>query len=384
MALVPAAIGAAAGVEAQRFFLDTLDQVRRGEGNYIRDGEPESVTSQIGQVVARAACRRYGSGNANPNDKQTERYESACRPYLESIGMGAPRDLLPPFSGGQCISVPYRITFSVRRFNDNTQADLGQFNNTAADTITGPISGVRLGPTQTINGVPRSASVLGVRANGTTQTIASSSGRVYAEPISIVSVVRGDAAPDVCGNPPPVVPPRAPVADPQPPGFRFNPRPGLDINVNTSVAVDGSVTFNIGTGPVTFEPFPDDDGGGAGGGDPGDPTDPGDPGASSDSGNGGESEGEAPEGEELVGLLVEVLSAPPGANTFGRTVETVYRGVGYVRMGYPSRLGVDVSGGTVFTSQFFHAQQRGLTNWAVNANLGYNLRTTPYYRSLEQ
>jgi len=42
-----------------------------------------------------------------------------------------------------------------------------------------------------------------------------------------------------------------------------------------------------------------------------------------------------------------------------------------------------MSGGTAETLQFFHAQQRGLTDYRVRANLGFNLRVTPYYRTLE-
>jgi len=110
---------------------------------------------------------------------------------------------------------------------------------------------------------------------------------------------------------------------------------------------------------------------------------PGSPGGGGDTGVGGENEGSADEGEELVGVLVQILTAPLDANRFFNNSALIYRGACYVTMGYPGRLGLDMSGGTLESPQFFHAQQRGLTDYRVRANVGFNLRVTPYYRTLE-
>jgi len=145
---------------------------------------------------------------------------------------------------------------------------------------------------------------------------------------------------------------------------------------------DGTINVNIGGPTINVDPFSDGGAGGTGGGN--DPVGgPGSPGNGGDTGAGGMQNGAAEPGEELVGVLVQVLSAPTDANRFFSNPEAVYRGAYYVAMGYPGRLGLDMSGGTAEAIQFFHAQQRGLTDYRVRANVGFNLRVTPYYRILE-
>lgn len=111
------------------------------------------------------------------------------------------------------------------------------------------------------------------------------------------------------------------------------------------------------------------------------PPGPGSPGTPVTPSPGSPAEGEAEEGDELVGVLVELLSVPPNANKFQDISVNVYRGIGYVRMGYPDRLGVDTSAAVAQTVQFYHAQQRGLTAWEVVPRNGFTIRVTPYYRT---
>jgi len=397
--LTPAAIAAAAAAELPRIFDDALDTLREGEAQYLRDGNPQSLPGKISQAAGRSACRIYSTGSVNLNPAAAEKYERACRPYLDNIYPPSPPAIGQPIRGGQCAGLFYNVTYL-----SEDRASFGTNCTPFANPITrndliggtmpvlGPIGPIAESlvprPNNSPNGDqsfsimtgsgPRSLNLGG----SVTQSYAIACGPSYR--ISNFVAVRSNGAADTCGNPPPVVRQPRENPDPTPPPFRFNPDPFIDIDVDVDVDVDGRITVNVGTGPITVDPF----GGGGGGGDSGgggnDPVGgPGTSGGSGDTGAGGTEEGSADAGEELVGVLVQVLSAPEGANRFFNNSELVYRGAYYVAMGYPGRLGLDMSGGTAETLQFFHAQQRGLTDYRVRANVGFNLRVTPYYRNLE-
>ncbi len=383
MAITAASIGAAAAVEAGRVLGDTFDAVRAGEASYIKDGSPESITGQIGQAMARATCRRYGGGIDGLSAKQSTQLERQCRPYLDEIGQGSGPSIGKPFEGGQCEDV--------YEFVIKSEGNTSPFSNVFGNRFTrGPITGWRTAEegSRTI-GYVTSRSAPGNSCNSTPAlgplqervwfNVAAAANR---NPFSAEVLGKCSPGSDNCGNPPPVVRPPTFAPDPFPRPEPFNPGPDIDIDIDVEINPDGSIDIDIGTGPITIEPFPEggDDDGGGGGGDT-DPPDPGSPGDGGDTGGGGDVAGEAGEGEELVGVLVEVLSAPPKAGKLQRNVAEPFRGVGYVRMGYPGRLGNDVSGSAVISPQFFHAQQRGLTSWEVRANLGFDLRATPYYRA---
>ena len=376
MTITPAAIAAAAAAELPLFFNDTFDQFVQGEGEYIRAGEPKSVTSQIGQAVARAACRRYGSGAATPTAAQAERYERACRPYLDDIGLGKATRLVVPVRGGQCPSTLY--SFTLRRFfPDGT--DIGNQTISCGGGWYGPI-----GVFREFSGGSHRVGITGFNSAGLprrSDTIVGGGPGARVEPFGFVKCLGGA---DNCGNAPVVVDPIPPGTDPTPPPFRFNPSPTVDVDIDVDVNVDGSITFNIGTGDITVDPFTGADGTTGGGGAEVAPTTPGVSGSAEDTGLGGESDGEAPEGKELTGVLVAILASPVDANRFKNNSTQPFRGAGYISMGYPGLLGVDPSGGVFSSPQFFHAQQRGLTAWRTSANLGFNLRTTPYYRDIPE
>lgn len=330
----------------------------------------------------RAVCDRWARGS-RPQilPGRDMYYRNLCSDYL---GGGLPQAVAgtaPPFVGGQCEGVEYKPTISARRWSFDGLTDLGVITQEVSGAALGPFVRARLG---SVNGQGRSQNLLIVRPNGTTQSVELFSWAAFANPVALVSARRTDGLPDDCGDFPGqyAEPTPNPTPDPNPgpvQGPVNFPFPFVDIDVDA----DGNVTvdFRDGTPPETIAPDEDEAGEQ---GQSGDPTDPGSPGEAEATGDGGEAEGEAPEGEEIVGLKVDVVSAPPGANTVGRTTATVYRGVGYVRLGYEGRLGVDVSGGVVFPVQFFHAPQRGLTHWSVSANLGFNLSVTPYYRTIEE
>lgn len=366
---------------------DAASMIRQGDTEFIRDGDPQSVPGKIVQGAARAACRAYADDPTSVRAAVRPKAEKSCRPYLEDIGYGIPPTAKKPFPGGQC-ATNYRI------WAEQYNAVFGRWNDSAAlgggaQQIRGPVLSLALtngGPCQ---GGLGPGFLLGAVATGgangdSVLTIpqACITSPPSGEPgLRALRLVRSDGQPDNCGNPPPVytgpIPPVAPAPRPEP----FSPSPDIDIDIGVDINADGTINVDIGTGPITIDPWGDDDGAAGLSTDPV-PTDPGAAGASESTGIGGEAGGEAPEGQELVGLLITVTSAPAKANTFGRTQQTVYRGVGYVRMGYPNRLGLDVSGGAVISPQFFHAQQRGLTSHKVGANLGYDLTVTPFYRDI--
>jgi hypothetical protein len=189
---------------------------------------------------------------------------------------------------------------------------------------------------------------------------------------------------DNCGTLPPEVDPIKPGTDPTPPPFRFNPNVNVDVDINVTVNASGQIIFNIGTGDITVDPFAGAGGGGGLGGADLAPTTPGAAGSPVTTGSGGENSGTAPAGKEMTGVLVEIVSFPTNAARFQNNSRQPFRGAGYVAMGYPGLLGIDTSGGVFSTPQFFHAQQRGLTAWRTSANIGFNLRSTPYYRDIPE
>ena len=353
--------------ELPNFFRDGVDQLVTGEGEYIRAGEPQGTVGKIGQAVARSYCRQYGADPGAAKFGNAARIENACRPYLDDQDPGKGAGIGIPFEGGQCDDT-YQI-----RWDDGT----GDF--AVGGSILGPLTAVGARLVTPLGSGPAGTARYAIEATGAggfllTETI----GTFSASAPTVRAVNLTDIADD-CGDPPPVVTQPRPIADPNPPPFRFNPNGDINVNVGVDVLPNGTINVNVGGPTVNVDPF--GGGGGAGGNDP--VGGPGTSGGSGDTGAGGTEDGSADAGDELVGVLVQVLSAPEGANRFFNNSELVYRGAYYVSMGYPGRLGLDMSGGTAEALQFFHAQQRGLTDYRVRANVGFNLRVTPYYREIE-
>lgn len=347
-------------------------------GEYIRDGNPENVFDAVPLAMARQGCRRYADNPGNPTAARQARVERACRPYLDSLDYGDGPSLELPFRGGQCPNVFYRIAFSFTNSFGNRQ--------TLEQIARGPLQGTYTEPDG--NGNTRAGYIESSATGDPVRQLQTTTNAPFTPNPSLAILFRLDGLPDNCGNrPPEYAPPTPPPGSPGPPREPVTIAPNIDIDIGVEVNPDLTFDIDIGTGPITIDPFGDGDGDGDGGdgngGDPGDPTDPGTPGDPEGTGSGGDAEGQAPPGTELVGLLVTVAQAPGDANKFANNPKQPFRGIGYVRMGYPNRLGLDISGGTVISPQFFHAQQRGLTNWAVAANTGFDLTIQPYYRDIE-
>lgn len=386
--ILPVAVGFAAGTQADLMMRDGLDQLRQGGPNYLRDGDPDSVAGKIGQAVGRSACRRYAVGNVGLTPEKAERYERACRPYLEEAGYGPGPGVFQPFKNGQCACSVYRLQYTISGTSDQFGTPFTPI--TGDFRVRGPVSALRQ-----VNGAGFLYSHRGraTFSSGATPVCASSAVNSSTGPAfsssdaKVVQTLTLISGPDNCGGPEPVGENTDREPDPTGNPFRFNPAPNIDVDINTVVNVDGTVTFNIGTGPIKIDPFnrdtgrKDDPGGGdGGGGGGGDPTpEPGTPGSPSDTGAGsGGADGDAPEGKVLTGVRLDILEFPGSRSRF---TDEVDRGVAYVYMGAPVEgLGLEPTGSLVRTGQFFFAQKDYLTRHSVRANLGYNIRVTPYYR----
>lgn len=349
---------------------------------FIAGPTPATGLARAVQGVSRLNCRIWASRDKSGYSPRVNQYNGdVCGPYLDDLGENPFGGFVgPAFRGGQCQGVLYAVTFEYNLIaTDGTTIEP---KITATSNAIGPISGIRG------FGLPEFQNIVIDSGVGPDFVRTGSCPQGCYRNIRLISIARVDGSPDGCGNVPTVVQPPGTVT----PGTPIVPNIDIDlpgvgpINITVDIDADGNPVIIAPDidGEITIAPDVEFGGGDdGGGGDPGDPTDPGSPGGSEGTGLGGDAEGQAPPGQELVGLLVTVAEAPGDANKFANNSKQPFRGIGYVRMGYPNRLGLDISGGTVISPQFFHAQQRGLTNWAVAANTGFDLTIQPYYRDIE-
>lgn len=361
-------------------FDDTVYQITDLPG-FVADTNPVGPFANASRQAARLVCRSYARGGGPQNLPGFDAaWGGICGPYLDSIGESpSPGSLDLPFRGGQC-EIPYFVQYSYNTVN--TDGSPGSTFTPEAGPILGPIRGIER------RGAPGSYTAVITSGNGVESVVNSSSapqGGLENLKITQFFVSGGGSGPD-CGDPPPIYdPPRIrpglPVVGPQPidlPGvgpvpieITFNPDGTLNVNlpdVNADFDIPVDIGLELGGGG---------DGGGGNGPPPGDV---GDPGVPSDTGAGGEADGEAPEGQVLTGLRVEILAFP---NSRTKYTEEVYRGAYYVYMGVPGLLDLDFGGAMVRADQFFLAEKENLTSWRVSANDGYSTRVTPYYRTPE-
>lgn len=333
---------------------------------FIAGGGSTAALPNLVRAISRANCRNWAAANKSGFSTRVNVGNSElCTPYLNGLGeLPGNGSISPGFTGGQCVGVAY----TVRRQN---QTIAGPFGNPANTSGLGPV----LGPYLQIDGLSASAGI--EFASGKVQTISGPAAEIRAP--TIISVTRQDGGADNCGDRPSEIQPPdtiTPPAAPQPPQITIQ-LPGFgDLKITVGLDADGNPVVCIPEFSDCFTIIPP--------GSPGDvaPTTPGSPGTPATTGSGGESSGTAPTGSELSGVGVEILTFPPAAARFQNNARQPFRGAGYIAMGYPGLLGIDMSGGVINLSQFFHAQQRGLSSWRVSANIGFNLRCTPYYREV--
>ncbi len=371
--------------DASRALLTSLGNEARGlfsvgtnplvdPAGFLANPDAPPLSQQPAKALGRFICRRWARFEGNSNNPAADRlYARTCGPYLDSIGEGVnPGVLGPPFSGGQCVGVRYRWSASY--------SQPAGTENVSGNSIIGPVT--TRPEIANVSATQKRLSFTARRWPDGQPITWFSFQTAKTSPLRLLtfSVARFDNAPDTCGNPAPDYDRPRPIITLPPITPIFIDLPDIGpVNVDVELFPDGTIEVGSPTLDVDVTlPPPDATPGGEGGEPPG----PGEPSAPGDTGPGGDDEGTVPPGTELVGLLVEVLDAPIGANSYANNSETVYRGIGYVRMGYPGRLAVDLGAAAVRSPQFFHAPVSGLTAWQVKANLGFNLRITPYTREV--
>jgi hypothetical protein len=251
---------------------------------------------------------------------------AACTPYWNSQGYDAPGPIPPPFTGGQCVGVNYRVegTFTPQCGATN--------NNWFSTSVPGPIEGVidfgigyavRSGSTDVNYSV---TTFSGDRALTDITREGISCGDIpFAaqqargnNPI-ITNVIRLDGLPDDCGDLPTEIGPGdnpAPDPGPLPPGTgpTVNIRGGVVVVLPPTLEINPDLTVELPIGEINL-------GTGTGGGPAEEPL-PGDELAGEGSGTGGGENdfGDPPDGERWVGCCIAITSAPVGSGVIPSSI----------------------------------------------------------------
>ena len=382
MAITPQDIAQQAG-QVAKGILGAVPGVASGAAAlYIKEGTPSGVIPNVGVALARKACRRYAENPDGPPGPVAAALEDVCRPYLDDIGYGSGPGIELPFRGGQCPGVNYSVTIQSESFPFSDCSTFGPGAST--NGYSGPIRGLRfavVSPSGELCTPGQNAAYLQHGPLGNETAVAGAGFGVTASILNVVPEIPGTPE---CGNPPPIVTQPGPPAIPDPPGPEpYSPGPGIDIDIDVEIGPEGNITFNIGTGPIVIDPFGGSGGGGDGGGSPVSGLPPGDigsPAAPVPTDPAGNASGCAPANSVLVGVKVNIVSAPPYGSEYDPLVR---RGVCYVYMGTSANLGLIPEGVAMRSGQMFFAPLDNLTCWEVNANTGYVLQVIPYYRALE-
>lgn len=369
---LPQATAAALADRARQLLRDAAELTSGRDPNYIRDAQPESVFEALPLAAARQGCRRYADNPGGYSGRRQARVERACRPYLDSLEYGEGPKIKLPFRGGQCEQVNYTVTIRSVNYPFSDCSNFGPA--ITSNGFTGPIRGLRFGvenPSGELCTPGRNVAYLVHGPVGNETRVA---GAGYGVEASIVSIVPENPQSPDCGNPDPDIEDPTPPPVPGPRREPFIRVPDIDIDIEVEVNPDLTIDVDFGTGPINIDPFGDEPAGGGGSGGPGEP------GAPVGTGQGGDAEGEAPPGQILTGLRIDFVEPPIGGKEYA---PGVYRGVCYIYMGTEDGLDHDPAGAMLRSGQFVYAEKDYLTRWVVTANMGYNLRVTPYYRPAE-
>lgn len=359
-------------------FEDVYDRAADYPG-FIASNEERSPIFAAARSIARLNCRVWArSDKSNYSTRANAGNSELCAPYLESLGENPDGSVVGlPFEGGQCPTTRYLFTW------DRYQA--GEYVNSGSFDAVGPLA-VQVtgfdgpGPAPSC---PDGQSYKVILMTNRDAPITLNSGCGVTIRNLTVSPLFGGA--DDCGDPPVVIQPPATIVTgpPVPPNVTVNLPGSGDVEVSVNINADGDPTICIPifgvceTIKVNPPSNPGGDGGDGGGGPP--PGDVGEPGLPDNTGSGGESGGDAPAGSVLVGLRLDLLTAPSSAKQYA---PGVYRAGAYIYMGTPQGLDQDYAGSMLRSSQFVFAERDNLTRWAVRANVGFNWRVTPYYREV--
>lgn len=353
---------------------DSTSTTNEERSSFLAGPPPSSPLRRIGWEAGRQACRRWAAGRGPSIEPWRDLFtRDICEPYIENeFGPLGDGTAAPPFEGGQC-----DITYVVG--TKGTDCPTGPSDVAAFTSGPGPVSAItqQIIPNDPFPGQFRFIWTVTFSDGDRTFTLV----RLAATPEPCVRVFPADpAVPDDCGNLPdewtpgtgPTIPPETgPIPDP--PGW---PIPDFDIDI--TVDPDGTIKIDFGDGDPPEEIDP-----GSPAGDGGPPALP--PGSQGDAGAGAEAgdndaEGEAPPGQVLVGLRLQLIEEGPRPKVFAGGV---YRGAAFVYMGGDVSLDQDFAGSLLIDDQFVYAERENLTRWRVMANAGFRWGVTPYYRDAE-
>lgn len=370
----PVELASQAASELVNLIRDTRDNVQSGNPVYLRDGMPDSFIGKLNLATARRACRKWASEGVGKDPGNDAAMDKFCEPYLTSISEypGEP-SFGAPFTGGQCPEA-YRVFITVTRDSDGVvllgpSAPAENPNAGNANVWQGPIQGIA------VIQDPGGSGDFGWAITDATGQIYGTFNRSspdFTPVIDSVATISGN--PDNCGNPEGEYEPPTPRPDPgPPPPTVINPEFEVEIDVDFNDEGDITIRFGGDGGTeVTVDPTN------------GDSDEPGDIGTaqpSEDTGPGGDSEGDSGD-EILVGVRVEVIDIPLKANISFSGGIPIYRGAVYVFLGSEDNTDLQPEGSTLRSGQFFYAPENS-THWLVSANMGYNLRVTPYFKPKE-
>lgn len=384
----PVELARSAAFELTNLLRDYKNNVVQGDTAYLRDADPESYIGKLAVATERRACRKWASEGIGKNAGTDAVMDGLCKLYLEDIGEypGEPSTSVP-FPGGQCDCGAYEYTVVIERPTPSGSTDLG-----TDFRVRGPVESISIRESTVSGNVIVEVVSRGLErdTNQPYPTCGDLQKRSYAlsfqwdsgQGPAFIREIRLDSDPGGdCGDPSPVVDPPTPRPDPGPPS-PITIAPNFDVDIDVDFFPDGTlnVKFNIGgegTGPgddpveIPVDPSPETR---EPGGEPGDPV-TGTPGS--------EEEGEAEDGEILVGILVEVDSFPDNANVLFTPSGPVYKGAYYAYLGVEDRLDLQPEGSVARQAQFYFAPPDS-THWRVSSNAGYTTTITPYYRPINE
>lgn len=360
-------------------FVENLKEVVDNVSQFIADPEPSTPIAAAVHRRYRDACDSYTNAPdwlKAMNPLARDSVSIVCGPYLDSVNSGNP--LAGPVGEEPrgCQAIVYDEV-RVRGLKGNADGPVeGSFITWEFENISGPITNpVVLNPGTT-------NSRLAV-TNGLGQQVLGGQETFGWGPAWILSTDPTDP-PGLCGEPEtPIGPNPNPRPDPGlppddepfegPGGEPLFPMPevpnpfGDPVQLPNFPGPDPEEPIPPQLPPVLPDPVP--------------PGDSGDPNTPVDTGEGGDAEGEEPD-EYLVGVSVEVLTAPPGARTTFTPDGPIYLGACFLYMGGDGGLDLQQEARYLKSGQFFYAPENA-NRWSVVAGVGYNLRVTPFYREAE-
>lgn len=196
-------------------------------------------------AIGRAVCDAVASDVSGPllqgimGGGGTTGVSKFCKPYWESKG-GGPQ-LSPPFTGGQCAGVTYRVR--LQRVGATGSTILSPPN------VIGPITAMTVSPSFIAANQPAQTQVISVSHAGGVTTFTRNSGTSAQDRTWFVFVDRPDGLPDNCGDPPAVWSPNPSYPTPRPIGSPTNISIGGD-NVSIVIGspeidIDGDLYFPV-------------------------------------------------------------------------------------------------------------------------------------------